>query len=1221
MQKRKKKKKKKMINNNIYNSRMDSRNFLNKNDYIINESLHKSLENEKLDSELELSNKDIYMTVFKPLDFEKKKLIYGYMPYNKIFLETLLVYILVRNKILVNFYREPGHFLTVVDDDNTKTDNLQLNEISFKLGGITEELASDYYSGFRTDETFKIINRLVYFTNCKNISNLIELAFNKQYSPFIKEILSFMPDYDKYEDKILKIDDSFRLNILKSSVFILEQCNVKSLLNDIRDRGYEISAGPRAQRGRVNSINQFLSILDQDYRNSLYLHNSLHAGNGNILSRHKLDRKKFTFNNIHMNLGSVKYYSTKSTYIEKETIPSNKDFLSACFTELVSLFQTKYHDEKLQLEIEEYLFDCKNAFYNSIIEDRKPTNYSQKSSEFIIEKTEELTAILERDYDEVNLNYGNLKQSFFYNLRLTSEIVRELGAKKTANVAISYFLTILNMEKLNKNFGIKSVLYEEDSYPIDEDDESYVDDTELGHKPIKEIFCNNQLGNSLFNMYKYKLYSKSDTKKYKFFEWCELDENKKNFNRFKEDISSMTGIGGNILFLLTQPPISLIYVKAHKLRWNRGIRLIYIEKKALDIMSVNKVASLPYKLPMIVKPKPYELIDGKITYGGYLLNGDKYLENLFISKPLYNIPTSIEEPENILQMVNDVSSVSYMVNKEVFEYLLKYGVNKGMLMNYEKDILPKKSKKKLKEYKSLLSKYNMENLIMEIAQTFSLVDKFYFPLRLDNRTRIYADCEYFNYQTTDLAKSLLLFSEPDYIYKHDELAIKYFKSFGAVLYGGNNSRKSLNKRAQWVDEHDKEISNFKNNDMVPKSKDKASFLAFCIEYVKFKDFLNDVNRSKFETRLPIQVDASCNGYQHLSLLTRDENALKYLNLNKSSYNDDPYDFYTLIISKFKKLISYDIDNGNYNNEDIKESLIKILSMKLTRNELKGPIMTFAYNARSRTMTFYLSDKMELKKVKVDNNNDNESDVLKYKEIFNLPGEKDGFEWNELCLIITYIKKAVSEFIPKMNELNNYMKSLVKICTKFNIPLPRKLPSGAVVSESYIESKSQQSTPIAFLNKTKYTFKVPVKNKKGEYVYNKRKMTTAIMPNVVHSLDATAIAMLYELLKSPTNLKKAPVNNIYTVHDCFAMTANNINRLMECLKNTYIKMYSDNVYLLEMDKYVRNHIEQSLNTKFNEQGNSFKNPDTGRYLRYPNVNDVINTKISIVDIKNSSNILT
>ena len=441
---------------------------------------------------------------------------------------------------------------------------------------------------------------------------------------------------------------------------------------------------------------------------------------------------------------------------------------------------------------------------------------------------------------------------------------------------------------------------------------------------------------------------------------------------------------------MTQPPISLIRVETIKISWNKASRVIYIEDKALDVMADNKITSLPCKLPMIVKPKPYRLIDGKTTYGGYLLNGDTYMENLFISKPLYHIPTALEENENILQMVNEISSVPYMVNKEVLEYIYKYGESNGVLINYHKDVQSKKSKKKINEFKSVLSKYNMQNLIIEIAQTYSLVDKFYFPLRLDNRTRIYADCEYFNYQTTDLAKSLLLFAEPDYIYKHDELAIKYFKSFGAVLYGANNSRKSLNKRAQWVDDNDKELLNFKNNNIISKSKDKASFLSFCFEYLKFKDFMNDANRSKFETRFPIQVDASCNGYQHLSLLTRDENSLKYLNLKESSINDDPYDFYSLIISKFKKLVSYDIENGNYKNTGVKESLIKILSMKFTRNELKGPIMVFAYNARSRTMTFNLSDKMNLNIVNLENEDD-KSDILKYKKIFNLPGEENGLE--------------------------------------------------------------------------------------------------------------------------------------------------------------------------------------------------------------------------------------
>lgn len=49
----------------------------------------------------------------------------------------------------------------------------------------------------------------------------------------------------------------------------------------------------------------------------------------------------------------------------------------------------------------------------------------------------------------------------------------------------------------------------------------------------------------------------------------------------------------------------------------------------------------------------------------------------------------------------------------------------------------------------------------------------------------------------------------------------------------------------------------------------------------------------------------------------------------------------------------------------------------------------------------------------------------------------------------------------------------------------------------------------FVSDSLVCFKVPVQNDKGDY--NKRKMFTAIMPNVVHSLDRSAIAVLYELL--------------------------------------------------------------------------------------------------------------
>lgn len=63
-----------------------------------------------------------------------------------------------------------------------------------------------------------------------------------------------------------------------------------------------------------------------------------------------------------------------------------------------------------------------------------------------------------------------------------------------------------------------------------------------------------------------------------------------------------------------------------------------------------------------------------------------------------------------------------------------------------------------------------------------------------------------------------------------------------------------------------------------------------------------------------------------------------------------------------------------------------------------------------------------------------------------------------------------------------------------------------------------------------------------------------MPNIIHSLDACSIALLYEIFSKEDN-------NIYTIHDCFAVTADKVSYLIDVLKGVYIKIYSDEAYLL------------------------------------------------------------
>jgi DNA-directed RNA polymerase len=90
----------------------------------------------------------------------------------------------------------------------------------------------------------------------------------------------------------------------------------------------------------------------------------------------------------------------------------------------------------------------------------------------------------------------------------------------------------------------------------------------------------------------------------------------------------------------------------------------------------------------------------------------------------------------------------------------------------------------------------MERNVLSIAETFSKVEYIYFPVRLDFRTRIYCVTDFFDYQKSDLAKGLISFGKPGHITKFDSEAIKYFKAYGANMFGYNMDKKSLNYRVK-----------------------------------------------------------------------------------------------------------------------------------------------------------------------------------------------------------------------------------------------------------------------------------------------------------------------------------------------------------------------------------------------------------------------------------------
>lgn len=109
-----------------------------------------------------------------------------------------------------------------------------------------------------------------------------------------------------------------------------------------------------------------------------------------------------------------------------------------------------------------------------------------------------------------------------------------------------------------------------------------------------------------------------------------------------------------------------------------------------------------------------------------------------------------------------------------------------------------------------------------------------------------------------------------------------------------------------------------------------------------------------------------------------------------------------------------------------------------------------------------------------------------------------------------------------------------------------------VIQPYINSESIKLKPF---KPQKNTYSIKLYNKK----INKNKQIKALMAKLIHSLDAASLFLIIDMFYQ-NNLNESKNFNFFSIHDCFAITANNIEDLIRFIKIVYINIYSDNNYL-------------------------------------------------------------
>lgn len=506
------------------------------------------------------------------------------------------------------------------------------------------------------------------------------------------------------------------------------------------------------------------------------------------------------------------------------------------------------------------------------------------------------------------------------------------------------------------------------------------------------------------------------------------------------------------------------------------------------------------------------------------------------------------------------------------------------------EVKVKMSNREKSMYASELSKFNLQELVLELAEFYRNFDKIYFPLRMDQRGRIYCSPNYLNYQGSELAKSLWLFAEPSIITKEAKSLynIKYLEFYGVNCFG--KDKLSDEAKLKWIKSNLNDIINYANGILLLQAKDKLLFLSFCIEYKRYINFFNDENAYEFHTYLPIQLDATCNGFQHLALLSNENILFKELNLTVTG--DRPNDFYSFLIHRLDNKFNNEIEKGNkIENEG---SYVRLVDFIFTRSNVKKAIMTIPYNATPRSMRKYLVSEMEFVR---------NADKLSWysqkddQKQINLINNKD------ITLLMDVIQHIINNDFEKIKKLIKYLANIATALTLLGLPIVWFLPHGLVVRQSYLEVKSTSIRPFVY---SKAKINIQVVNKDA---LDKLKQIRAFMPNLIHSLDASSMSLLYNKFHL---MYKQP--QFFSIHDCFGTTLDKVDLLKTMLASVYMDIYSHDHYLGEFDRKILKYIELQTGNVIDRNTRLLEINIKGRTTQYElhNIKWVTNE----IDVKNS-----
>lgn len=415
---------------------------------------------------------------------------------------------------------------------------------------------------------------------------------------------------------------------------------------------------------------------------------------------------------------------------------------------------------------------------------------------------------------------------------------------------------------------------------------------------------------------------------------------------------------------------------------------------------------------------------------------------------------------------------------------------------------------------------------LQVDRMLSVADRFkdetiYFPYTLDFRGRIYATPMFLNPQGCDLSKGLLTFSQGKPL--SSQQAVDWLAIHGANTFGYD--KVSLVDRCKWTTENTKRINACAEDpygNLWWTEADKPfQFLAFCFEWADYTRL-----GPSFVSRLPIQLDGSCNGLQHFSAMLRDEVGGRAVNLVPS---DVPQDIYQVVadvtLRKLKELFNGVTDSiGSGNWPDGSYLCTRWLEYGIDRKMTKRPVMILPYGGTKVACREYIEEALM------------DKDPKFFEDTFRACRFLADIIWDSIGEVVVSARSAM-----------DWLRQCARILSKTGKDIYWTTPIGFPVVQQYRKQVSKRiETHLSGRVRLRTTILQPT-NK-----LDKRKQENGISPNFVHSLDATAL-MLYIV-----DAYAAGIRNFAVIHDSYGTLASDSDLSVNILRSSFCNLYDNDV---------------------------------------------------------------